>query len=232
MRRHPILYLSHVATRDRLDALEFGRGPDGQLDGCWKGLSDEAAFLLDEPGGEIVGFSVKNFSSFDLDAPEYAPFWDDPIFDAPLLGLTGVPAAEIILAARPFLGGRPTLNRQLFDAACEMGSVDRREALDLWLQCLEAGDTMAHFALGYTMYELGEFPTAYRHLRHYTKIAPAHPWNWAWYGQAAEAIGEDEEAIAAYRRALELRENPGDTDAGQRLAELIVARGVRSSKHE
>ena len=31
---------------------------------------------------------------------------------------------------------------------------------------------MAHFGLGYTLYDLGRFQEAYRHLRHYTEIAP------------------------------------------------------------
>ncbi len=32
---------------------------------------------------------------------------------------------------------------------------------------------MAHFALGYTLYELGRYHEAYRHLRYYAQIAPA-----------------------------------------------------------
>jgi hypothetical protein len=44
---------------------------------------------------------------------------------------------------------------------------------------------MAHFALRYTVYELGRHREAYRHLRHYTEIAPHCSWNWCWYGKAA-----------------------------------------------
>ncbi len=80
---------------------------------------------------------------------------------------------------------------------------------------------MAHFALGYTLYELGRFHEAYRHLRHYTEIAPFHSWNWCWLGKAAAALGEVDEARAAYRRALELEDEGYDeTDARSLLDDL------------
>ncbi len=85
---------------------------------------------------------------------------------------------------------------------------------------------MAHFALGYTMFELGRFHDAYRHLRYYAQISPAHPWNHCWYGKAAEAIGEFGEAAAAYRRAIELTEEGAEeTEATELLAELERRRG-------
>jgi hypothetical protein len=224
---HPVP--QHIASRDRLEAVEYGRSPDGQFSDCWLPVGENAAFLLDEVDGDVVGFGVQGFSSFDVDDPAHAPFWTTRRFNVPVLGLPDATAAEVILAARPFLGGRPTLNRHLFDAACEIGRVDRRRALALWLQCLQSGDVMAHFAIGYTMYELGHFSEAYRHLRHYTEIAPAHPWNWRWYGLAAEAIGEAEEAIAAYERALELSRAPDDTDARALLDTLRAAREVGSA---
>jgi hypothetical protein len=43
----------------------------------------------------------------------------------------------------------------------------------MWERCLESGDVMAHFALGYTHYELSDFHEAYDHLRFYTRLAPA-----------------------------------------------------------
>lgn len=85
---------------------------------------------------------------------------------------------------------------------------------------------MAHFGLGYTLFDLGRYPEAYRHLRHYTEIAPAGSWNWRWLGQAAEKVGELDEARAAYTRALELEQELGEgheTDA----AEFLEAMGVR-----
>ena len=80
---------------------------------------------------------------------------------------------------------------------------------------------MAHFALGYTLYEEGRPHEAYRHLRYYVGIAPAQPWNHVWLGKAAAAIGELDEARAAYERAIELTADGGmETDAPSLLAEL------------
>jgi Flp pilus assembly protein TadD len=81
---------------------------------------------------------------------------------------------------------------------------------------------MAHFALAYTLLELGRSAEADRHLRHYTEIAPHGSWHWCWFGYAAEAVGEPTEARRAYRRATELEE-AGDqaTDAAARLARMV-----------
>ena len=80
---------------------------------------------------------------------------------------------------------------------------------------------MAHFALGYTLYDLERYHEAYAHLRLYTELSPCSSWNWCWLGKAAAAIGETSEAEDAYRRALELTER-GDhkTEAEELLAEL------------
>ena len=80
---------------------------------------------------------------------------------------------------------------------------------------------MAHFALGYTLYELDRFREAYRHLRYYTELAPAHPWNRCWFGKAAEAMGETEEARSGLpARDRTDRAGADETDADELLAEL------------
>src|SRR5690606_25962351 len=95
------------------------------------------------------------------------------------------------------------------------------EAVGHWLACLHAGDSMAHYGLGCTLYELGYYRDTYRHLRHYTEIAPRCSWGWCWYGYACEAIGEPTEARHAYERALELEAAGRDeTNAAERLAAL------------
>ena len=67
----------------------------------------------------------------------------------------------------------------------------------------------------------GRFHLAYRHLRHYAEIAPNGSWNWRWLGQAAEAIGETDEARRAYERAIEIEEAGGhETDAFELLRAL------------
>jgi tetratricopeptide (TPR) repeat protein len=212
------LYLNHIRELDWLIALEFGRVDDAQPPENWRGVSGRFGFLCDGPGGAEVGFKVLDVSRFDAEDPAVEEIWTGPRFDAPVLGLTGVPAGEIVLAARALFGNAGSVNREYFDAACDAQGED---ALGLWLACLQAGDGMAHFGLGYTLYELGRHREAYRHLRHYTEIAPHGSWNWCWLGRAAEAVGERDEARRAYERAIQL-EQAGDqgTDADELLARL------------
>jgi hypothetical protein len=103
-----------------------------------------------------VGFGIDDLSSFDPDSAEYAPIWSPPRFDAPQLGLTAATAGEIVVATCSLYGQEPSLNRIYFNlAAGEQGD----DALSLWLACLQTGDAMAHFGLGYTLYELGAAST-------------------------------------------------------------------------
>jgi ADP-ribosyl-[dinitrogen reductase] hydrolase len=221
---NPRLYISHDTGLDWLMAFEFGRVDDAQPPDSWEHVSGQFAFLRDAPGGRVVGFRVAEFSIFDPDDEDYDGIWDEPRFDAPLLALSDASAAEIVVAARAHFDGRDSLNRRLFSAAT---NTTGEEALVAWRHCLESGDAMAHFGLGYTLFELGRHAEAYRHLRHYTEIAPHGAWNWCWYGYAAEAIGEVTEARRAYRRAIEL-ERAGDheTDAAERLERLAPTAGA------
>lgn len=221
----PRLFINRDQELDWLIALEYGRVDDGQPEDNWRIVDDQVGFLHDGPGGPPLGFMVPRFSEFDVDAPEVAEIWEAPHFDVPLLGLDDVPPGEIVLATRALLGGQPTVNRRFFDAATRRQG---NEAMSLWLACLEAGDSMAHFGLGYTLFELGRHREAYRHLRHYVQISPAHPWNWCWLGKAAEAIGEIEEARDAFERAIELTEDGAEeTDAPELLEALGAHDGGR-----
>lgn len=148
----PRLYLNFIAEFDWLIALEFGRGDDGQPPENWRGVSESFGFLHDGPDGPEVGFKIVGFSDFDPEDSEVAEIWERPPFDVPVLGLHGVTAGEIVLAARALFGDQSSINRQFFSAAIE---AEGEEALGLWLACLQAGDAMAHFGLGYTLYELG-----------------------------------------------------------------------------
>lgn len=78
---------------------------------------------------------------------------------------------------------------------------------------------MAHHALGYTLYDLGRYHEAYRHLKAYTEIVPADGWAWRWLGKASEAIGEREEARSAYEKAIAL--DGDETDAPELLVLLL-----------
>jgi tetratricopeptide (TPR) repeat protein len=216
----PRLYLSYDVDYDRIAAFEFGRPDDGHPSDGWRPVSDEFAYLHDPTDGPCVGFLALGFSDLQPEDEGLEGLWEGPRFDVPLLALTDACAGEILLAARPLLGGASTLNRELFDSAVASGG-DPEVALSAWLACLQSGDQMAHFGLGYTLYDLGRHHEAYRHLRHYARIAPDGSWVWCWLGKAAAAIGERAEARRAYERAIELAAAGGeDTDAPELLAAL------------
>lgn len=211
------LYLNHIADLDWLIALEFGLVDDGQPPGHWRAVTNSFGWLEPEPG-HCLGFKVIDFSTFDPEAPDVAAIWREPNFCAPALGLSLASAGEIVLAARSFFDGKSSINRHYFD---EASARTGEEALPFWLACLQAGDAMAHYGIGYTLYELGRYQEAYRHLRHYTEISPHGSWNWCWYGKAAHALGLWQEARAAYEIAIELEEEGEEpTEARDLLAVL------------
>ena len=139
--------------------------------------------------------------------------------------MTGVSVGEVVVAARALFRDRSTVNRELFSRAVNASG---EEALTLWL--LQAGDRMAHFAQGCALYRLGRHREAYRHLRHYTEIAPHGSWNWCWYGKAAQALGLRGEARVAYRRATALE--AAGPRGHRRRALCADAPGSRGSKPE
>ena len=207
------LFINRDADLDWLIALEYGRVCDGHPSEQFRPVGERFAWMLDRPSGRrIVGFCVGALREFDPEA--HRALWRGPRFDAPLFGLTRATAGEIILATRAALLDEPTTNRCYFaDAVANEGD----EALTMWRQCLECGDQMAHYGLGYTLLALDRPREAYGHLRFYTELSPANAWAWCFLGRACEAIGETAEARAAYERAVELGE---DTDATDRLTEL------------
>lgn len=215
----PTLYLSRDIHEDWLSAYEFGTVDDGQPSENWLGLSEQVGFLMASPFGPVIGFCVKEFSELDLDDEDHEPMWTGPRFDVPVLGLRDVCAADICLGARAYLDDEPTVNRAFFRSAMEAEDAD--EALMFWRVCLESGDLMAHYALGYTLCDLGRHREAYNHLRAYTEIVPSNSWAWCWLGQACAGLGELAEARSAYARAVELEEQGGEeTGAAERLEEL------------
>ncbi len=124
-----------------------------------------------------------------------------------------------MLAAHTLFAGEQSINREFFSLATQRSG---ELALTNWRCCLEADDSIAHFALGYTLYELGRYREAYRHLRYYAQSAPASAWNWCWLGKAAQAIGETGEARTAYERACEIEVADGEDAEETDAAELLV----------
>jgi tetratricopeptide (TPR) repeat protein len=210
------LFINRDVDYDWLIALAFGQVLDGQPDDHRIGAGEDAAWILDRPGGEIVGFAIQRLNEFDADAAD--SLWTGPHFAAPTLGLADASAGEIAAASQARFARSSTLNRRFFDAAIGSEGV---EAARAWMACVETGDSMAHYGLGYTLVELGRYHEAYAHLRFYTELAPFNGWAWCWLGQAAAGLGTRDEARAAYARALDLEEAGGfETDASEMLADL------------
>jgi tetratricopeptide (TPR) repeat protein len=220
--RDPTLFLNRDPSLGWLIALEYGLVGEGQPPGTFRLITGDFAWYTPKHARRPRGFQIRDLDEIDVHSAEHEQIWEGPRFAAPLLGLDDATAGEIIVCARAHFGDEPSVNRAYFQAAVDLSG---REALDAWRCCLEAGDGMAHFALGYTLFELGRHQEAYSHLRHYTELAPHSSWNWCWLGKAAAAIGETTEAEQAYHRALELT-SQGDmeTDARELLQELEAGR--------
>jgi len=212
------LYLNHDARLGWLIAMPFGEVSDEALADEIE-VGDSFRYVSRAGEGGVVGFVVRELARFDPEAPSVGRIWREPLFDAPQLGLRNVSAGEICLAAKPFLGGRSTVNRDLFDKA--LAARTREETAGWWFLCLQAGDAMAHYGLGYTLLDLGRTREAYRHLRAYTETAPLNAWAWCYRGKAAEAIGDPDDARTSYRRAIALEREGGETtDAATLLAAM------------
>jgi tetratricopeptide (TPR) repeat protein len=127
-----------------------------------------------------------------------------------------------VTAAVRFLEGQSTLNRRLFGEATR---AQGHAAVRMWRDCLQTGDVMAHYGLGYTLYEQGDFRAAYTHCRAYAEIVPSNAWAWCWVGKAAHALGEIADAEDAYGRALKAERAEGDdTEAAELLDALHEGR--------
>jgi tetratricopeptide (TPR) repeat protein len=216
------VHLTNMPELDTLVALEYGRVDEGTPEEWWRRVGADVAYLHDPHVACDLGFKVREFSRLDVDA--LSEIWRPPHFAVPMLALADASAGEIILAARALLGNRPTISHQFFALAAEASG---EEALNLWLCCLEAGDSVAHWGVGATLLTLGRFHEAYRHLRYYTEISSELSWSWCWYGRAAEALGLDAEALAAYRKAVALEERDGDETGAAKWLEDLEARLAR-----
>ena len=213
--------ISYDSDVDFLWALRFGEVIDGQLPDETDMPAEDFYLYRRGRRGRVIGFGVEDLYAFELPEPEH-PLVPSLRFDAPTLGLAGVSAEELIIAARSVLDGYSTPDVVFFDLAVAAGSGDDpEEAEPYWRECLAAGDMKAHFGLGYTLCDLGRHREAYGHLLAYTKIVPRNAWAWSWLGRASEEIGEPRQAAHCYRRAIRLeRDGSYETDAGERLEAL------------
>ncbi len=139
--------------------ISSGRSPpDAVIDGHMDDEMDEpleGLFLYRRgPDGAIFGFSVEEAFAWDvmsnLDDPNGLLWGDELCFDVPTLALKRASVGEIVLAAQSTIGGS-TPDVVFFKEALQAAEEnDRDKAERLWRACLEAGDLMAHFGLGYT----------------------------------------------------------------------------------
>lgn len=214
------LFLSYDEDLDWLEAGPFGTVMDRQGHDRWRGVNERFGYFLDQPEGSEVGFKVIGFSVFRAEDPELVEIFDEPRFTAPVLGLREATAGEILLAARPFLGGSSTVDREFFNAAMD---ADGEEALAYWSAALQSGNAMAHYGAGYTLLELGRDYEAYRHLRAYTEHVARDAWAWDYRARACVALGETAEAIACCERALAIEVETGEQTEAQGLLERLLA---------
>lgn len=222
----PVLaHLSLDPVWERLTVIEYGRVWDGQPEELMLHFQDdpELLFLLDEPGGSIVGFTLSEPHDFWPDEHECPEIWESPRFRVPVLGQNPASVGEIALAVQGRFGeDEPTADAAFFHMAVNaQEEEDRETAQGYWRMSLEAGDMKAHFGLGYTLVELERYREAYDHLRLYTELTPHNAWAWCWLGKACTGLGDLEEARNAYRRAIEIENRGGfETDAAELLREL------------
>lgn len=108
------LHLSYDESLDWLQAPPFGAVLDRQGPERWRGVGERFGFFIDDPGGQVVGFMVKEFSRFDPEDGDYEETFRGPRFDVPALALEAATAGEVVLAAVPFLQGTSTIDRVMF----------------------------------------------------------------------------------------------------------------------
>ncbi len=210
------LHLTVDPYWDLVEVLAFGSVCDEIGASRYETLvEDRVALVLDEAHETVIGVVVKGWSELeDLEQDGVEGWWDGPRFAVPALGLPHASVGELLTAVRGrFAEDEPTADALHFHLA--MRAKTPEEALPQWQLALEAGDMKAHYSLGYTLHDLGEFHRAYGHLRYYTELAPANAWAWCWLGQTCEAVGLPGEARAAYLRAIE--EGGDETGADELL---------------
>ncbi len=99
---------------------------------------------------------------------------------------------------------------------------DAESALAAWFGLLKLApdDHAAHGAAGALLYELGRFAEAIPHLRRRAEGGASKSKHWRRLARACEQAGQRHDAVAAWRRVVEI--DPDDAGARRRLPRLLL----------
>ncbi|MDQ3759083.1 MAG: hypothetical protein M3331_03965, partial [Actinomycetota bacterium] len=178
------LTLTIDRVNDYLLAVECGYVVDGKPESEYAGVDDSFAYVLREAGGEVIGFVVNDVSEYEFmesDGIWHEPDLAVPEFEIPTLPIGRGTAGELIANALAVYDGILTANAMTFHHAVNTGE---GTDIDAWRMCLATGELRAHYGLGYSLWEAGQFAAAYSHLRRYTELVPHNSWAWCWFGKA------------------------------------------------
>jgi ADP-ribosyl-[dinitrogen reductase] hydrolase len=220
---HGSMLVSNVPDRDALYVHEREYAFDDLEPARSIEICDGVRLMLDLESERCVGFAMRGFASFDFESPANGAVWRGPRFDVPPLGIEQGTVGLIAATARLVLGDLRTPDRVLFDRAVAAGH--NEEALLLWQACIEQGNELARYALGYTLLAQGRPAEAREQLKRYSSMVRANAWAWCYLGQACEQLEDWEEAEYAYRQAVAATQAGAlETDAPARLADMLHRR--------
>jgi len=99
-------------------------------------------------------------------------------------------------------------------------STARSPALASFEKMLAAGKdgALLRFSLGSELLKAGEPAGACDHLAHAVALDPDYTAAWKLYGKALAAAGREAEALAAYRRGIEIAHAKGDRQAEKEMS--------------
>lgn len=91
--------------------------------------------------------------------------------------------------------------------------------LEQLLRLLEAGQDNAplRFGLGSAYLKLGETGNAVEHLAKAIELDPSFSAAWKLYGKALQKSGEKDDAVAAFRKGIEVADERGDVQAAKEM---------------
>jgi tetratricopeptide (TPR) repeat protein len=98
--------------------------------------------------------------------------------------------------------------------------MDKSAALSNFERMLASGrdGALIRFSLGGEYLKLGEPASAAEHLARAVELDPRYTAAWKLYGKALAAAGRADDALAAYRRGIEVARERGDRQAEKEMA--------------